>query len=127
MLSAHVLALSDNWFVVLMVINVALIIIGTFMETLATIVLLTPLLLPIVVALGVDPIHFGILFVIASEIGFLTPPLGANLFVAMPIARVSLEAISKAVLYFISVLCVMVVLLTAIPTPSTWLPAVMRD
>ncbi|MCP5149132.1 MAG: TRAP transporter large permease [Ectothiorhodospiraceae bacterium] len=127
LLSAQVLAISDNWFVVLMVINLALIAIGTFMETLATIVLLTPLLLPIVVALGVDPIHFGILLVITSEIGFLTPPLGANLFVAMPIARVTLEAISKAVLYFIVILCVIVVVLTGFPSLSTWLPQLMRS
>jgi C4-dicarboxylate transporter DctM subunit len=125
LLSQYVLAMSDNWFVVLMVINAALIFIGTFMETLATIVLLTPLLLPIVVALGVDPIQFGILFVITSEIGFLTPPLGANLFVAMPIARVTLEQISRAVLYYIAVLCVMVVVLTAFPALSTWLPKIM--
>jgi C4-dicarboxylate transporter DctM subunit len=109
-----------------MVINAALIIIGTFMETLATIILLTPLLLPVVVALGVDPIHFGILIVITSEIGFLTPPLGANLFVAMPIANVSLEAISRAVLYFVFVLILLVVVLTAIPEISVWLPRVMR-
>lgn len=126
-LSDQVLALSDNWFVVLLVINVALIVIGTFMETLATIVLLTPLLLPIVVELGVSPIHFGILFVITSEIGFLTPPLGANLFVAMPIARVTLEEISKSVLYFIAILCSMVLVLTAVPALSTWLPDVMRN
>jgi C4-dicarboxylate transporter DctM subunit len=125
-LSVLVLSISDNWFVILMVINAALIIIGTFMETLATIILLTPLLLPVVVALGVDPIHFGILIVITSEIGFLTPPLGANLFVAMPIANVSLEAISRAVLYFVFVLILLVVVLTAIPEISVWLPRVMR-
>ena len=73
------------------------------METLATIILLTPLLLPVVTALGISPIHFGILIVITSEIGFLTPPLGANLFVAMPIAKVTLEQISRAVFYFIGI------------------------
>ncbi len=124
-LSAQVLSLSDNWFVVLMAINIGLIIIGTFMETLATIILLTPILLPVVVALGVDPIHFGILIVITSEIGFLTPPLGANLFVAMPIANVSLEAISRSVVYFIVVLVAMVVVLTAAPDISLWLPRLM--
>ncbi len=125
-LSAHVLSISDNWFIVLMLINVGLIIIGTFMETLATIILLTPILLPVVVALGVDPIHFGILIVITSEIGFLTPPLGANLFVAMPIANVTLEEISRAVLYFIAVLMAMVVVLTAVPGLSIWLPKLFR-
>ncbi len=125
-LSTYVLAVSDNWFVVLMVINIGLIIVGTFMETLATIILLTPILLPVVVALGVSPIHFGILMVITSEIGFLTPPLGANLFVAMPIAKVTLEEISRAVVYFIGVLFLLVVLLTAVPGISVWLPELMR-
>ena len=96
------------------------------METLATIILLTPLLLPVVTALGISPIHFGILIVITSEIGFLTPPLGANLFVAMPIAKVTLELISRAVFYFIGILFLMVIILTAIPGLSTWLPKILN-
>jgi len=96
------------------------------METLATIILLTPLLLPVVTALGISPIHFGILIVITSEIGFLTPPLGANLFVAMPIAKVTLEQISRAVFYFIGILFLMVIILTAIPGLSTWLPKILN-
>ena len=125
-LTESVLSLSDNWFVVLMIINVGLIIIGTFMETLATIVLLTPILLPVVVALGVDPIHFGILIVITSEIGFLTPPLGVNLFVAMGIAKVTLEQITRAVIPFIWMLVAMTVVLTAFPAISLWLPKLLR-
>ena len=125
-LSSYILDLSLNWFVILMIINIALIIIGTFMETLATIILLTPLLLPVVTALGISPIHFGILIVITSEIGFLTPPLGANLFVAMPIAKVSLEEISRSVVYYIGVLFFVVIILTAIPGLSIWLPNLLR-
>jgi C4-dicarboxylate transporter, DctM subunit len=125
-LAAYTLSWSTNAFVVLMIINVGLIIIGTFMETLATIILLTPILLPLVVALGVDPIHFGILLVITSEIGFLTPPLGVNLFVAMGIANVTLEQISKAVVPFIIVLTLVTVLLTALPQISLWLPRLLR-
>ena len=125
-LSQYILDISLHWFLVLMIINIALIIIGTFMETLATIILLTPLLLPVVTALGISPIHFGILIVITSEIGFLTPPLGANLFVAMPIAKVTLEQISRAVFYFIGILFLMVIILTAIPGLSTWLPKILN-
>jgi len=120
------LGLSKNPFVVLMLINIGLIIIGTFMETLATIVLLTPILLPLVVALGVDPIHFGILLVITSEIGFLTPPLGVNLFVAMGIAKVTLEQISRAVVPYIIMLTLITVMLTAFPQISLWLPKMLR-
>jgi C4-dicarboxylate transporter DctM subunit len=125
-LAAFTLSWSTNAFVVLMIINIGLIIIGTFMETLATIILLTPILLPLVVALGVDPIHFGILLVITSEIGFLTPPLGVNLFVAMGIANVSLERISRAVVPYIIVLTLVTVLLTAFPSISLWLPRLLR-
>lgn len=125
-LAAFTLGLSHNAFVVLMIINVGLIIIGTFMETLATIILLTPILLPLVTALGVDPIHFGILLVITSEIGFLTPPLGVNLFVAMGIANVTLERISRAVVPYIIVLTLVTVLLTAFPSLSLWLPRLLR-
>ena len=125
-LAAYTLSWSHDAFTVLMIINMGLIIIGTFMETLATIILLTPILLPLVVALGVDPIHFGILLVITSEIGFLTPPLGVNLFVAMGIANVSLEQISKAVVPYIVVLTLVTVLLTAVPQISLWLPRLLR-
>jgi C4-dicarboxylate transporter DctM subunit len=125
-LAAYTLSWSTNPFVVLMIINVGLIIIGTFMETLATIILLTPILLPLVVELGVDPIHFGILLVITSEIGFLTPPLGVNLFVAMGIANVTLEQISKAVWPYIVVLTLVTILLTAVPQISLWLPRLLR-
>ena len=125
-LATYTLSWSTDPFVVLMIINVGLIIIGTFMETLATIILLTPILLPLVVQLGVDPIHFGILLVITSEIGFLTPPLGVNLFVAMGIANVTLEQISKAVWPYIVVLTLVTVLLTAVPQISLWLPRLLR-
>lgn len=125
-LTQSVLSLSTNWFVVLAIICIGLIIIGTFMETLATIVLLTPILLPVVVALGVDPVHFGILIVITSEIGFLTPPLGVNLFVAMGIAKVTLEEITKAVMPFLWMLLSMTLILTALPSLSLWLPRLLR-
>ena len=125
-LAAYTLSWSTDPFVVLMIINIGLIMIGTFMETLATIILLTPILLPLVVALGVDPIHFGILLVITSEIGFLTPPLGVNLFVAMNIANVTLEQISKAVWPYIVVLTLVTVLLTAVPQISLWLPRLLH-
>ena len=122
MVSQSVLSLTDSPFLVLLMIAVGLIIIGTFMETLATIVLLTPILLPACIAVGIDPIVFGIILVVTSEIGFLTPPLGANLFVAMPIAKVTLEQISRAVLPYIGLLCLVVLVLILFPVLSTGLP-----
>jgi C4-dicarboxylate transporter DctM subunit len=118
-------SISTNWFVVLMLINLFLILVGTFMETLAAIVLLTPIFLPVVKQLGVDPIHFGILIVVTSEIGFLTPPLGVNLFVACGLTGLSLEIVSRAVVPFILTLFICVVVLTIFPQISTFLPALM--
>jgi len=121
-LAAAITSVSTEWFVVFMLINIFLIFIGTFMETLSAIVLLTPILLPIMKALGVDPIHFGILIVVTSEIGFLTPPLGVNLFVACGLTGLTLERVSRAIIPFILALFACVVILTLFPWLSTFLP-----
>ncbi|MDF2547351.1 MAG: C4-dicarboxylate transporter permease [Anaerosolibacter sp.] len=118
--------ISQNKYVILMLINLFLLFIGMFMETLATVIILTPLLLPVVTNLGVDPIHFGILLVVNSEIGFLTPPLGVNLFVASNISKISIEKITKAILPFIIALFAAVTLLTFVPQISTFLPRLLK-
>lgn len=90
------------------------------METLSTIVLLTPIFLPIIMEIGIDPVHFGILFVILSEIGFLTPPLGVNLYVASAISDLTIEEISKGVIPFILLMLAVISLLIFFPQISTW-------
>lgn len=120
------LQVTDNWFMALVLIGFVLIIIGTFMETLATIVIITPILLPVVTQLGIDPIHLGIIIIITSEISFLTPPLGANLFVAMRISGSTLEAISKSVLPYIIALVVLTMVLAAFPQISLLVPTLLR-
>ena len=92
---------TESPFLLLMIISVILIITGMFLESIAQIILLTPLLLPIVMALGIDPIVFGIIMVISCEVGFLTPPVGANLFVAARITNLGIDKISIAVLPFL--------------------------
>ena len=74
---------------------------GMFMGVIPMIVLLVPILLPIVHLIGIDPIHFGIIFVVAAEIGFETPPVGATLYIAVPIAQTTIEEISKSAIWFI--------------------------
>ena len=93
-----------------------------FMETLSTIIIVTPVLLPVVVQLGIDPIHFGILFVVTNEVAFLTPPLGANLFVASQLAKVSLERLSLHVLPHIAAIVICILVLAYFPEISLWLP-----
>ena len=121
-LAKWIASLSDNKYVILFVIVAALVFIGMWMDTIAQIILLTPVLLPVVKALGVDPVHFGIIFVLCCEIGFLTPPLGVNLFVAMRLTGVSIESLSKSALPYVAVLIASVVLIVFFPQLALWLP-----
>jgi C4-dicarboxylate transporter, DctM subunit len=102
-----------------------LIILGMFMETLSTIIILVPVLMPMIKLVGIDPIHFGIILVVTNEMALLTPPLGVNLFVASRIARVSVERIAIGVLPFLVALMACILLFTFVPQISTWLPQVL--
>lgn len=115
-------AITDNRVLVLLLIGVFYIFIGTFMESLAQIVLFTAVFLPLATSLGVDPVMFGIFTVITCEIGFLTPPLGANLTVAARISGISIERISVAVLPFIGAYIVGLLILIVFPDLTTFLP-----
>ena len=99
-LAAFMMSISDNKFVILAVINVALLLIGCVMETTAILLIATPTLVPLIVALGIDPVHFGIILIVNLLIGTLTPPFGVILFIMMDIAKISLAQISRAVLPF---------------------------
>lgn len=89
-----ILSFTESKIVILLLINVLLLIVGTFMEALAAIVILTPILLPVVTGVGVSPLHFGVIIVINLAIGFVTPPVGVNLFVASGVAKAKLEKIA---------------------------------
>lgn len=115
-------SLTTNKYLVLLLIGIFYIFIGTFMESLAQIVLFTAVFLPLALSLGVDPVMFGIFTVITCEIGFLTPPLGANLTVAARISGISIERISVAVLPFIVAYIVGMLILIAFPDIATFLP-----
>ena len=117
-----ILSISTNPIVILTLINLLLLFIGTFMETVASIIILVPVLLPVVTQIGVDPLHFGIIIVVNLAIGMVTPPLGVCLFVGCGISGITLESISKAVWPFILSMIVAVLLLTYIPWISIILP-----
>jgi C4-dicarboxylate transporter DctM subunit len=116
------LAMTSNLFIIWTLIIIFLIFVGMFMETLATIMILTPVLLPVMMKLGVDPIHFGIVLVCCCEIGFETPPLGENLFIASGIGNTSLEEISIKAIPFAAISIAAVFLIAFIPQISLWLP-----
>lgn len=115
-------SITQNKVLILLLIGVFYIFIGTFMESLAQIVLFTAVFLPLALSLGVDPVMFGIFTVITCEIGFLTPPLGANLTVAARISGISIERISVAVLPFIVAYIVGLLILITFPEIATFLP-----
>lgn len=117
-----ILGITNSKILVLLLINVLLLIVGTFMETNAAIIILTPILLPIVTMLGVNPIHFGIIVVMNLSIGFITPPLGANLFMACQVGEISFDELVKKIWPWIFVMILLLLLITYIPGISLCLP-----
>ena len=113
--------LTGNKYILLTAIIVLLLIMGTFMDALANILILTPLLQPLVMAAGIDMTHFGIIMIVAVSIGFLTPPVGVNLFVACGISGVSIERLSVAVLPFVGVMIMGLLVLAFVPQLSLFL------
>ncbi len=111
-----------NPILLILMIDFLLIFIGMWMESATQIIILTPLLLPVVTSLGIDPVQFGIMFVIACEIGFETPPLGINLFVASEISKSSIEGISKEALIFVGVESAALIMVSLIPQITSFLP-----
>ena len=106
----------------LVIVNLILLIGGQFMEPSGLIVIVAPLVFPIAIELGIDPIHLGIIMVVNMEIGMITPPVGLNLFVTSGVAGMPMMAVVRAALPFLAVLFVFLILVTYIPVISTWLP-----
>ncbi|MCA2014331.1 TRAP transporter large permease [Pararhodobacter sp. CCB-MM2] len=121
-LSQFVLGITDNWIVVLLAILVLLLIIGTFLETLAAIVILTPVLLPMVTQLGIDPIHFGVIMIVALAIGFVTPPLGANLFMASQVGGIPFDDLVRRIFKWVLVMIAALLVISFWPDLSLILP-----
>lgn len=125
MIAEGILGITSNSVLLLILINLLLLLVGTFMETNAAIIILTPILLPIVTALGINPIHFGMIMILNLAIGFITPPLGANLFMASEISRVKFEALAKTIWPWIGAMIVVLIIITYIPQISLFLPQMM--
>ncbi|WP_415519055.1 MAG: TRAP transporter large permease subunit [Desulfovibrio aminophilus] len=120
-IAAFMLGLTENKFCILLLINLLLLWVGTFMEALAAIVILTPILLPIVLKVGVDPLHFGVIMVVNLAIGFVTPPVGVNLFVASGVAKCKIEGLSRVAMPLIVVMVGILLLITFVPEISLFL------
>ena len=122
MMTTAILGLTDNRTLVLLLIIGLLLFIGMWLETIAQIIILTPVFLPVMDAIGVDPIHFGIIFVVACEIGFQTPPLGANLFIAKELGDSTYEEVSKVGLLFAIAETGALIFVALIPATAMFLP-----
>ena len=116
------LTLSDNRYVILMCINVMLLLLGTVMDMAPLILILTPILLPVIIGIGVDPVHFGMIMLVNLGIGLITPPVGAVLFVGAAVGKVTIENTVKALLPFYVALFMVLMLVTYVPAISLWLP-----
>ncbi len=110
---------SPGWF--LLGVNVALFIIGMFIETSASIIILAPILVPIAIQFGIDPVHFGLIMVVNLALGMITPPFGVNLFAACAVARISLDKIIPPLLGFVGVIIACLMLITYVPDISLFL------
>ncbi|ULB10513.1 TRAP transporter large permease [Cereibacter azotoformans] len=123
---AFMQGLSDNPLVILLLINVALLVLGTFMDMSPLIVITTPIFLPVAQAFGVDPVHFGVILVLNLGIGLCTPPVGAVLFVGCAVGRISIWHAMRTIWPFYGAAVIVLLLVTYIPTLSLWLPAQFR-
>jgi TRAP-type transport system large permease protein len=125
-LSAAILALTQDKYLVLLVINLFLLVVGCFMETTAILLIAVPTFLPLILQLGIDPVHFGLIIILNLLIGATTPPFGVLLFIVMDIAKVSFGRIVRAMLPFYVPLGIALVLITYWPSLSLWLPRALK-
>ncbi|MDF1585061.1 TRAP transporter large permease [Marinimicrococcus flavescens] len=120
------LGISDNKVVILLLINVMLLVLGMFMDMAPLILICTPILLPVVKSLGVDPVHFGIVMLLNLGIGLVTPPVGTTLFVGCAIGKVRIEEVTRALWPFWLTMFVVLMLVTYVPALSLWIPSMVR-
>jgi C4-dicarboxylate transporter DctM subunit len=125
MIAEGLLAMTSNVNLIWAMVIIFLLFLGMFMETLAIIMLVTPVLLPVMTQMGVDPIHFGVVLVCCCGIGFSTPPLGENMFIASGIADISLEEISVKAVPFCAITVGAIALMVYFPELVLWLPRIM--
>ena len=122
MITKGISGLTTNYVLILLLINLLLLIVGCFMDTMPAMMVLSPILLPIALSIGMNPIHFGVIMVVNLAIGFITPPLGINLFVAARVGREPLETVTSGIMRFMVVMLICLMLITFIPAISMLIP-----
>ncbi|WP_231514862.1 TRAP transporter large permease [Oceanobacillus salinisoli] len=122
-----VLAISENKLVILLLLNVFLLLVGLVLEALAAIVILTPILLPMAMELGIDPIHFGVIMIFNLAIGLITPPVGVNLFVSAGVMKLKIEQVIRGIIPLLITMIIILLLVTYVPDISMWLVNLLGD
>ena len=125
-LTATLLEITTNKWVILALINILLLVVGCFMETTAILLIAVPTFLPLIIQLGIDPVHFGLIIILNLLIGATTPPFGVLLFIVQDIAKVSFGAVVRAILPFYVPLMIALLLITYWPDLSLWLPRLLK-
>ena len=124
-ISGVMLSISSNKYVILLIINVILLIVGTFMDMTPACLIFTPIFLPICQAVGMNTIHFGIMMIFNLCIGTITPPVGTTLFVGVKVGKTKIEDVIKPLLYYFAAIFIVLLLVTYIPVISLWLPGLL--
>ncbi len=124
--TAFFTGLSDNKYVILMLVNVMLLVLGTLMDMAPLILICTPILLPVMTSLGVDPVHFGMIMLINLGIGLITPPVGSVLFVGCAVGKVPIEAVVRTIWPFYIGLFLVLLVVTYVPVVSLWIPSFLK-
>jgi tripartite ATP-independent transporter DctM subunit len=125
-LVAAIGAVSDNPIIVLLLINVVLLVLGTFMDMAPMVIIATPVLLPVVKAFGIDPVHFGVIMILNAGIGLNTPPVGTVLFVGCAVGKITIREAMQTIWPFFGASIAVLLLVTYIPALSLWLPGVFK-
>ena len=123
-LSHALTSLTDNKYIMLLILNIAFLIIGMFMEALAVMTITVPFLIPLMASFGIDPVHLGVVLVLNLMIGLCTPPVGTSLFICAKTANITIEEMYKAILPFLIPLILVLLMITYIPGIVTWLPSI---
>ncbi|OAI85405.1 C4-dicarboxylate ABC transporter permease [Rhizobium sp. GHKF11] len=123
---AAISAISDNPIIVLLVINIILLLLGTFMDMAPMVIISTPVLLPVVKAFGIDPVHFGVVMILNAGIGLNTPPVGTVLFVGCAVGGISIREAMRTIWPFFGASIAVLLAVTYIPSLSLWLPSLFR-
>jgi tripartite ATP-independent transporter DctM subunit len=124
--TAFFLELTNNKYVMLMLVNVLLLLLGTFMDMAPMLLICTPILLPVMKTFGVHPVHFGMIMIVNLAIGLITPPVGPTLFVGCAIGQVSMEEVSRELWPFYAAMCTALLIITYVPALSLWIPGMYK-